>query len=211
MADLIRAPRRKFSAHLAMSEDHWKLFLLQGVGLILLGITAAILPNVAALPIGAQIGWLLLISGLFRLASGFGAEIGPGHWSSRLLSALMALLGAVLAFYSNETDFELRTALAGYLAIHAVASLVLALSLREDAGTWLAIIVGVIVDVVLAALMLAQRPSASGWVLGLCLGVNLAVAGLALIFVALGVKDHVGRGPASTGNTDGAPRQPHSR
>lgn len=194
MADLTRTFRRKLSAPIAAGEDHWKLFLLQGAGLILLGAAAAILPNVTTLGVGALIGWLLLISGLFRLASGFGAEIGPGHWSSMLLSALMVLLGAVLALYSKESAFELRVALTGYLAIHAMANLVLASSLREVAGTWLAIIVGAIVDALLATLLLSEWPSTSDWVLGLYLGINLAAAGLALIFVGLGVKDHIGCG-----------------
>lgn len=194
MANLTRTYRRNLSAHIAAGEDHWKLFLLQGTGLILLGITAAILPNVTTLAVEVLIGWLLLISGLFRLASGFGAEIGPGHWSSMLLAALMVLLGMVLALHSKESAFELRVALTGYLAIHAIASLILASSLREESSTWLAIIVGAIVDVLLATLLLSEWPSTSDWVLGLCLGVNLAAAGLALIFVALGVKDHIGCG-----------------
>lgn len=197
MADLTRSYRRKLNAQIAMTEDDWKLFLLQGAGLFVLGITAAILPNVTTLAIGALTGWLLLISGLFRLASGFGAEIGPGPWSSMLLSALMVLLGAILAFYSKESDFELTVALAGYFAIHAIASLILASSLREEASTWLAIVVGALVDVLLATLILAHWPSTSPWVFGLYLGVNLAVAGLALMLVALGVKHRMGRGQAS--------------
>src|SRR5262245_45719211 len=78
MSDLTRRYRRKLSVHIATPEDLWKLFLLQGGGLILLGLSAAIIPNLAELPIGALIGWFLLIAGLFRLGSGFGAEIGPG-------------------------------------------------------------------------------------------------------------------------------------
>lgn len=211
MADLTRSDRRKLNAQIAVTEDHWKLLLLQGAGLFVIGITAAILPNVTTLAIGALTGWLLLISGLFRLASGFGADIGPGHWSSMLLSALMVVLGTVLAFYSRESDFELIVALAGYLAIHAIASLILASSLREEASTWLALIVGAMVDVLFATLILAHWPSTSPWVFGLYLGVNLAVAGLALMFVALGVKNRMGRGQASVTQTDGVPRHPYRR
>jgi uncharacterized membrane protein HdeD (DUF308 family) len=193
MPDLTRTYRRKLSAHIAASDDHWKLFLLQGAGLILLGTAAAILPKFTTLAVGVLIGWLLIISGLFRLASGFGSVVGPGHWSSMLLAALMVLIGAVLALYSKESSFELRVVLAGYLAIHAIASLKLASSLRKGAGAWLAIIVGALVDALLAALSLSEWPSTSDWVLSLYLAVNLVVAGLALIFVALGVKDDIGR------------------
>jgi uncharacterized membrane protein HdeD (DUF308 family) len=208
MADLTRKYQRKLNAQIAMTEDDWKLFLLQGAGLILLGLTAAILANVTALVIGAQVGWLLLISGLFRLGSGFGADIGPGHWSSMLLSALMILLGAVLAFYSKESVFELSVALAAYFAIHAIASLILASSLREETGTWLALIVGALVDVLFATLTFAQWPSRAPWVFGLYLGVDLAVAGLVLTFVALGVKSQMRRGQKSITRRDTASRHP---
>jgi uncharacterized membrane protein HdeD (DUF308 family) len=204
MADHTRSYQRKLNAQIAMTEDQWKLFLLQGAGLVLLGLTAAVLADIAALGIGALVGWMLFISGLFRLGSGFGADIGPGHWSSMLLSALMVLLGAVLAFYSKESEFGLRVALAGYLAIHAVANLMLASSLRKEAGTWSAVVGGALTDVLLATFVLAQWPSQAPWVLGLYLAVNLAVAGLALTFVALDVKRQMRRGQTSIAQSDRA-------
>src|SRR5262249_28105088 len=180
MPDPPRRHRRKLSVHIAAPEDLWKLFLLQGGGLILLGLSAAIIPNLAELPIGALIGWFLLIAGLFRLGSGFGAEIGPGHWSTMLLSMLMVLLGAALALHSNASDFELAAALAAYFALHGIASLILAWSLRHARSSWRAVIFGAIVDILLAALVIAQWPSTLGWAFGLYLGLNLIVGGLAL-------------------------------
>lgn len=209
MSDLTRSYRRRLGGQIAMTEDHWKLFLLQGAGLILLGSTAAILANVTALATGALMGWLLLISGLFRLASGLGADIGPGHWSSMLLSTLMILLGAALAFYSQESDSLLTVALAGYFAMHAMASLILASSLREAASPWLPIIVGAPIDVILAMLILSQWPSKSPWVFGVYFGLNLVVAGLALIFVALGVKSRLHHGTSIAQGVGDAQRSYH--
>jgi uncharacterized membrane protein HdeD (DUF308 family) len=206
MSDLTRRYRRKLSVHIATPEDLWKLFLLQGGGLILLGLFAAIIPNVTELPIGALIGWFLLIAGLFRLGSGFGAEVGPGHWSSMLLSALMVLLGATLALHSNASDFELSRALAGYFVLHAVASLILASSLRHQGSSWLAVIFGAVVDVLLAAAAIAQWPSTLGWVFALYLGLNLIVAGAALTVVGLG--DKFGQAPTADREPS---RQPYDR
>ena len=191
MADLMRSFHKRADAQIVMSDDHWRLLVLQGGGLVLFGITAAALPNITALAPGALIGWLLLMSGLFRLASGFGTEIGPGHWSSMLLSALMIPTGAVLAFYPMASTFEVSVALAAYLTLHAIASLILGASLRDETTRWLAILGGSLFDLVLAALTLAEWPSTASWVFGLYLGLNLAVAGLALMFAAFGVRNEL--------------------
>jgi uncharacterized membrane protein HdeD (DUF308 family) len=206
MPDLTPRYRRKLSAHIAAPEDLWKLFLLQGGGLIVLGLSAAIVPHITELPIGALIGWFLLIAGLFRLASGFGAEIGPGHWSSMLLSTLMVLLGATLALHSNRSDLELTRALAAYFVLHGFASMILAASSRHAGSSWLAVIIGAFVDILLAVLVVAQWPSTQGWVFGFYLGLNLTVAGLALTFVGLGDKF----GQASPAN-GAASRQTYDR
>jgi uncharacterized membrane protein HdeD (DUF308 family) len=206
MPDLTPRYRRKLSAHIATPEDLWKLFLLQGGGLIVLGLSAAIVPHITELPIGALIGWFLLIAGLFRLGSGFGAEIGPGHWSSMLLSTLMVLLGATLALHSNASDTELTRALAAYFALHGFASMILAASSRHAGSSWLTVIIGGFIDILLAVLVVAQWPSSQGWVFGLYLGLNLTVAGLALTFVGLGDKF----GQASPAKV-AASRQPYDR
>lgn len=173
MRDLARGVHRKADAQIAMTDDHWKLFFLQGVGLVLFGIAAPVLPNVTSLAVEALAGWLLLMGGLFRLASGFSTQIGPGHWSSFLLSALMVTCGAVLAFYPMARVVDLRMVLAAYLAVHAVAGICLAASLREETRWWIAIPAGSLVDLLLAALLLAEWPSTARWVFGLYLGLNL--------------------------------------
>ncbi len=182
---------RKADAQVVMTDDHWKLLVLQGAGLLLFGIGAALLCDATPLTPSSLVGWLLLMSGLFRLASGFGAEIGSGHWSSMLLSAVVILYGAGLAFYPRVTTFELTLALAAYLMAHALAGLVLAASLRHETGRWLVILAGSGVDVVLAAAILAQQPEIHPWVFCLFLGFNLAFAGAALMFVAFGVRNQL--------------------
>jgi uncharacterized membrane protein HdeD (DUF308 family) len=56
-------------------KTHWKLFLFQGVVMVILGILAVAWPAVATLAVDIYIGWLFLISGTvdswrcFRLAT----------------------------------------------------------------------------------------------------------------------------------------------
>jgi uncharacterized membrane protein HdeD (DUF308 family) len=111
-----------------------------------------------------------------------------------------------LALHSNASDFELSLALAGYFVLHGVTSLILASSLPHEGSSWLAVIFGAIVDVLLAAASIAQWPSRLGWVFALYLGLNLIVAGLALTVVGLG--DKFGQAPTSDREPS---RQPYDR
>jgi uncharacterized membrane protein HdeD (DUF308 family) len=50
-------------------EAHWRLFLVEGIGLIALGIGALILPPLASIGVAILLGWLLLLGGAFGLGS----------------------------------------------------------------------------------------------------------------------------------------------
>src|ERR1700728_2444006 len=46
---------------------HWRLFLTEGILLMVLGVLAIVVPNVATLAFAVFIGWLLLLSGVVGL------------------------------------------------------------------------------------------------------------------------------------------------
>ena len=46
---------------------HWKLFLAEGIVLVLLGIGAIIVPPIAGLAVTLLLGWLFLVGGIFGL------------------------------------------------------------------------------------------------------------------------------------------------
>ena len=50
---------------------HWRLFLTEGILLVILGILAIVVPPVATLAVAILIGWLLLISGVAGLIATF--------------------------------------------------------------------------------------------------------------------------------------------
>jgi Short repeat of unknown function (DUF308) len=53
----------------AIIRAHWKLFLFQGVLMLVLGMLAVALPNVSTLEIELLVGWLFIIGGFFRAAA----------------------------------------------------------------------------------------------------------------------------------------------
>jgi uncharacterized membrane protein HdeD (DUF308 family) len=160
--------------------------MLEGTGLILIGIAAVILPQLATLAIDLLVGWLLFIAGLFRFASIFSAQGAPGYWGSMLLAALTTVLGALLALWPTVGILTLTMVLAVYLIAHGIASLAVAGSLRDVSDLWFWVGLGALADFLLAGLVVAGWPSTAAWAMGLYIGINLTISGLALILAAIG-------------------------
>src|SRR4029077_6341306 len=76
-------------------REHWKLFLVEGIILVILGILAIIIPPLATIGITIFIGWLFLISGIAGLITTFGARHAPGFWWS-LLSAILGIAAGIV-------------------------------------------------------------------------------------------------------------------
>jgi len=71
-------------------HEHWLLFLIEGIVLVLLGAAAIVVPVVATLTFTLVIGWLFLISGVVGLVTTFWMRNAPGFWWS-LLSAVVSI------------------------------------------------------------------------------------------------------------------------
>src|SRR5580704_17261902 len=56
---------------------HWKLFMFQGVAMIVLGVLAVLVPMGATLVIELFIGWLFLVSGVVGLIALFSVHNTP--------------------------------------------------------------------------------------------------------------------------------------
>ena len=57
---------------------NWKLFLGEGIVLVLLGLAAVALPPIASLAITLLIGWIFLLSGIAGLYTTFAMRGAPG-------------------------------------------------------------------------------------------------------------------------------------
>ena len=59
-------------------REHWALFLIEGIVLLVLGIAAILVPMVATIAFTILIGWLFLISGVVGLITTFWMRRAPG-------------------------------------------------------------------------------------------------------------------------------------
>jgi uncharacterized membrane protein HdeD (DUF308 family) len=167
-------------------HDHWGLFLAEGIILVLLGIAAILLPPIAGLAATVVLGWLFLLGGVMGLIVTFWGRNAPGFgWA--LLSAVVAIVaGGVLLWNPFAGLVTLTYVLIAYFVVDGVFTIALAIEHRRQlTGRWEWMVVNGIVDLILAAIIIAGLPGAFEWALGLLVGIDLLFGGASLIAVAL--------------------------
>lgn len=170
-------------------SKHWKLFLAEGIVLVLLGIGAIIVPPIAGLVITVFIGWLFLIGGIFGLLVTYWAREMPGFWWSLFSAALSILAGLVLIARPMEGLLTLTVVLTAFFILEGIASIMFALEhKRELSGRWGWVVAAGIFDLLIAVLIFAGLPGSAAWAIGLLVGINMVFGGSSLIGMALAAK-----------------------
>jgi uncharacterized membrane protein HdeD (DUF308 family) len=165
---------------------HWRLFLVEGIVLLILGLAAVLIPPAATLAVAILIGWILLASGVVGLISTFRMRGAPGFgWS--LLSAVVAIVAGVLLLARPLTGaLSLTLVLTVFLIFEGVASIMMALSHRHGfSARWTLLLVSGVVDLILAGIIIAGLPGTAAWAIGLLVGINMVFGGSTLIAMAL--------------------------
>ncbi|HZB91366.1 MAG TPA: HdeD family acid-resistance protein [Stellaceae bacterium] len=170
-------------------RQHWRLFLTEGIILVLLGLGAILVPPLAGLAATIFLGWLFLIGGVVGLVATLRMRQAPGFWWS-VFSAVVALLaGAVLLWNPLAGLVTLTYVLIAYFIVDGVFMIALGVAHREASGRWYWLVANGVIDLVLAAIILSGLPGSFAWALGLLLGVDLAFGGWTLITMAFAARD----------------------
>src|SRR5213594_2744862 len=82
-------------------REHWLLFLIEGIVLVVLGLLAIVIPPIATIAVTIFLGWLFLISGIVGLITTFWARHAPGFWWS-LLSALLGIGAGLFCWHGRS-------------------------------------------------------------------------------------------------------------
>ncbi len=78
--DMNRYPDRDPTSIAKSTPDHWFLFLVEGVVLIVLGLTAIAVPSIVNQNVTGVLGWIFLVSGVTGLATTYWARQTPGFF-----------------------------------------------------------------------------------------------------------------------------------
>src|SRR5256886_15935476 len=108
-------------------HEHWVLFLIEGIILVVLGLLAIVVPPIATIAVTIFLGWLFLISGIMGLVTTFWARHAPGFWWSLLSAVLAIAAGIVLLGWPVSGAVSLTLLLIVFFIIGGVLSIMDAL------------------------------------------------------------------------------------
>ena len=167
-------------------HEHWKLYLAEGILLVILGFIAIVIPPIATLAVTILLGWLFLLSGVMGLITTFMMRNAPGFWWSLLSASLAVLVGGSLLAMPASGAVSLTIVLVAFFVIEGIASIMFALDHKSElTGRWGWMLASGVVDLVLGVMILAGLPSTAAWAIGLLVGINMIFGGSALIGMAL--------------------------
>jgi uncharacterized membrane protein HdeD (DUF308 family) len=172
-------------------RNHWKLYLIEGIILVLLGLLATFVqPLVGTI----LFGWLFLASGTAGLITTFMMRRAPGFWWS-LLSAVFGVGVGFMLFAQPELGaLTLTYLLIAFLILEGIVTIMFALDHRRElSGRWGWMLVSGIVDLSLASVILIGLPATFAWAMGLIVGINLVFGGVSMIGMALAARLRIDR------------------
>ncbi len=180
-------------------HEHWLLFLIEGIVLVVLGMLAIVVPVVATIAVAILIGWLFLISGVVGLVTTFMARHAPGFWWSLVSAVLGIAAGIVLLGWPISGAVSLTLLLIVFFVIEGVASIMYALEHKKElTGRWAWMLVSGIIDLILAVIILAGLPETATWALGLLVGINMLFGGTSMIAIALHARGSAPGAPSAS-------------
>ncbi len=186
-------------------REHWVLFLIEGIVLLLLGALAVLIPPLATLTFTLFLGCLFVASGVVALITTFGARDAPGFWWSLASAVLTIAVGVVMLLWPVSGAISLTLLLTAFFILDGIASIMYALAHRRElTGRWGSLFAGGLIDLTLAVLIIFGFPGSAAWVVGLLVGIDLIFGGTSLIIVALNARMSAPQSPGRAGQTTGA-------
>lgn len=177
-------------------HEHQRWFLILGIALILLGIAAIVFPFIATLSATFFVGWLLVISGIVQIIHAFGFKDWRGFAWELLIGILQTLAGVALLVFPLAGIVALTIFLAAIFLVEGIMRTLLAFKIKPQSG-WGWMLAGGIVSAIVGVLLWAELPASAVWAIGLLVGINLLMAGWALVMLAMSARDTTHEGQAA--------------
>jgi uncharacterized membrane protein HdeD (DUF308 family) len=167
-------------------RDHRRLLLLEGFILLIFGLAAIVLPEIALAGIAVLLGWLFLGAGFVGLFTTLMARHAPGFaWA--VASALISIVaGLLLTIWPTHGFYSLSFVLAGFLAADGLLMVLFGMEHRRKLSRqWAWIVLNGVLDLLVAPLILAVTFAAAAfWILPVVIGIDMLFAGVSLIALA---------------------------
>jgi uncharacterized membrane protein HdeD (DUF308 family) len=163
----------------------WSIGL--SVLMILAGLLAIAVPQVAGITVALLVAWLLIFSGVAHLVFAWHTRTTGGILWELLLGVLYVSIGAYLLLHPVLGLASLTFALAIYLLAEGALELVLSFRLRPMPGSNWLLFDGVF-TLILAVMIWKTWPSSTEWVIGVLVGFSMLFSGISRLMISLAAR-----------------------
>ena len=171
-------------------QTHWKLFLAEGIFLIILGFVAVLVPQFFTVAIVVSLGWILLFGGIFLIVRALYFYRMPGFSLWLFMGLLQFAVGYVFLAQPLEGIFTLTLLLTLFFALEGIAKISFALMMRPMAH-WGFVLFSGVTALILAVVVWMGWPGTAEWLLGLLFGINMFFGGWSLVNISLRYRDGI--------------------
>lgn len=165
-------------------HEHKTLFVLEGIGIVILGMLAIALPVLFTIAIDLLIGSIFLIGGIFQFIRTFKANRIPGFIMALLTAIVYVAIGILLIYYPMRGVLTLTMLLTIFFILEGIAKIVWGFKLKPLTG-WGWLVFSGVLALAMGAIIIAGWPGTALWVMGLLVGIDLIFFGFSLITLAL--------------------------
>jgi len=160
----------------------WSIVL--SVLMIVAGILAIALPQIAGVAVNILVGWMLVFSGGAHLVYAWQTRHNRGFVWELLLGILYFFVGAYLLFNPITGLVSLTLALSFYLLVEGILEFVLSYMLRSMPGAGWLLFDGIVTEI-LAFMIWRTWPWSSDWAIGTLVGVSMVFGGVSRLMISL--------------------------
>ena len=169
-------------------QKHWKLFLTEGILLIVLGFIAILVPHFFTVAIVVSLGWILLFGGIFIITRALLFFRMPGFGLWLFMGILQFVIGFLFLAQPLKGILTLTMLMALFFALEGIAKISFAFMMRPMAH-WGFVLFSGLTALILAGVVWMGWPGTAEWVLGLLFGINMFFGGWSLVNISLKYKD----------------------
>jgi len=193
--------RGQMRATLARAEsqigEHWVLYLILGLVLLLGGLAAITFPFLSTIAAKLALGWIFLFSGGMAIVHAFTAGKWQGFFLNLLIGILYVAAGGYLLLLPLSGIFTLTIVVAALFLADGLLEAVMAFRVKPHEG-WSWVLASGLAAIAAALLIALQLPNSATWAIGLLVGIKMIFAGWSFIALAL------------AGHRSGAPTTAHA-
>jgi uncharacterized membrane protein HdeD (DUF308 family) len=174
-------------------RNHLGWFIGLGLGLLILGTLAVIVPLVATFAVELLIGILFVIGGIMMIAHGIAWRKSDAFITDIIMGIIYGGVGLLLLAYPLQGVLTLGLLLTAFFFASGIVKIVHAFRMRP-ASNWGWVLFSGILSLLLGIMMFAVLPLTSLWAPGLIVGIDLIFTGWSVLMISWAVRNHITRG-----------------